>query len=196
MHRIGEWSMFVYMWTTDDFNAGYVTRCPQCSDPSAIVNQVYQQPSYERCPTCFGALYAGAHGGVKAIQVRPALWQFEEKDIKFLSRGEIEPQAASVITTGDVRLFTRDYIFRSDGNRFGVNGVQAVHLQAGFGTPAHTMSALTSSYTVGRENESSPAYMIPPAVASLETIIGTDNQRFIPSFSANDFSDSPVPLAV
>lgn len=196
LYRIGEWAAFVFMWKPQDAAAGDVKRCPTCTYGQNLVDQVYQQPAYDRCPTCYGVLFAGAHGGVKAMLIRPSIWQYGEKDIQWLPRGETEVQNATVTTSGDVRLFKRDYIFRGDGYRFGVNSVQVLHLSSGFGTPSHTVSALTSSYGVAAEHESSPAFMIPPNVFSLEMLIGTDNQRTLPDFSRWEFADGPLPTGV
>lgn len=203
LYRIGEMAIFVYMWKASDFNlaqanrATYVQRCPTCTYGEALVNQVYQQPAFDRCPTCFGTLYAGAHGGVMALYFRPSMWQFGEKDIQWLPRGEIEAQNAQVVTTGDMRLFKRDYVFRGDGNRFGVTQVQSLHLSSGFGVVSHTESALTNTLSINRENESSPAYMITlPHGGNILQLLATDNQRLPPDFSPYEFNDAPYPIGV
>jgi hypothetical protein len=195
--RIGELAFFVDMWKTDDFNAGFVTRCTTCQNNiEPYVSQVYEQSAFDRCPTCFGVMYAGRHGGVRALAVLPSMWQFGEKDLQWLPRGEVETQTAQVVAPGSFRLFKRDYIFRGDGNRFSVNSVQALHLSSGFGTTAHTESAITNTYSVALENPSSPAYLIPPPQSVLLSLLATDNQRYVPDFSGWIFNDSPTPTGV
>lgn len=191
LQRIGEWAGLVNMWKTDDFNSGWVSRCPTCQSTEPYISQVYQQPAFDRCPTCLGTMYAGPHGGIKALSIRPTIWQYGEKDLQFMPRGETDIQSGQVTTTGDVRLYNRDYIIRGDGNRFGVTNVQALHLTSGFGTPSHTEAAISSSYGVSRESESSPAYLIPPSVTGWIALLSTDNQRYLPNWTAYEFNDAP-----
>lgn len=189
LYRIGEYSAFVYMWKVEDFDGGYVDRCPTCLVGSSAIDNTYNQPTFDRCPTCYGALYAGPHGGVKALYIRPAIWQFGEKDLQWLPKGETEVQNATVTTTYDVRLFKRDYVFRGDGLRFGVNSVQGVHLSAGAGTQSHTQTALTYTFGLGLEHQSSPAYLIPPDIDTTIAILTPPYPRYLPDFTQWQFDD-------
>lgn len=189
LYRNGEWAAFVFTWKVHDFERGWVQRCPNCQQTSSLVNSTYQSPAFDRCVQCLGTLYSGPHGGVKALLVRPSMWTFGEKDVQYLPRGETETVSANVTTTHDVRLYSRDYVIRADGNRFGVMGVNTTHLSSGFGPVEHTNTAINSSYSIVRENETSPAYMVDFDCGVLNTSYG----RTLPDFPFQ-FADAPIEL--
>ena len=191
LYRIGEWATFVAMWKVEDFNSGLVQRCPTCVVGTTVIDNTYNQPTFDRCPTCYGALYAGPHGGVKSLQIRPSIWQFGEKDLQWLPRGETEVQNATVTSTYDVRLWKRDYIIRGDGLRFGVNSVSGVHLSSGFGVQAHTQTAITYTYGIQKEHESSPAYLIPPNTQVITQLLNQLYARYLPNFNQYEYDDGP-----
>lgn len=201
--RIGEYSMFVLMWTVRDFKAGRVLRCPNCEDvleqtkssaAAEMIQDVYKQPSQDRCPVCFGTFYVGPAGGVKAILVRPCIWQFSEEQVTEAQRGAVETQQGSVTTTGDFRMQPHDYIFRSDGRRFEVSQAQATHLASGFGNYSSSDTAVTVAYTVAEENASSPAFLIGPDAQGLMSMLNPPYARQQPDFSQYEFTDGPVVL--
>jgi hypothetical protein len=191
--RVGEWAGFATLWSRKDFDQGLAQRCPNCITSESLVNQVYLQPTFERCPVCFGSLFVGAHGGVKAFLIRPTIWQFSEEQTAWLPRGEVQHQTGMVTTTGDFRSQVRDFIFRGDGQRFSITSVTALHLSAGNGIQAHTNSAISMSYNVGLENPDSPAYLIETDDAtSLIDLLNTPYNRLIPDWTPWEFIDGPV----
>lgn len=192
LYRLGELSVFCLMWNVEDFNAGLVQRCPTCQETSSLITSTYTQPAFDRCPTCYGHLYAGAHGGVKALLIRPGAWTYNEGDNRYLPRGEIEAVNATVTTSFEVRLYTRDYVFRGDGQRFGVTAVQGIHLANGFGTSSHTTEAIAYSYSVAKENPSSPAWMIGFLTPELIALLDVPYRRTVPDFTQWEFMDGPV----
>jgi hypothetical protein len=189
--RIGEAVMIVIMWSTADRDAGYVGACPICVGP-ALAASVYQQSSNHSCSNCLGTGLSGPHGGVKAVLVRPSVWTWDEEQTQWLAKGEVDVQAATVTTTGDVWANRRDYVIRGDGNRYIVNGVSATHLSTGYGTPSHVADQISVSLTVVREMPSSPIYALSPSATGI--VGGLDNpyQRAPGDFAGWEFVDGPL----
>src|ERR1043165_6197117 len=93
LYTLGEYTIFYLMWTLLDFEAGHVTRCARCYSTSGTVANreanVYNQPSINRCPDCFGTTF---EGGYRARIVRPALWSDNDESEKQDRRGTIHPE--------------------------------------------------------------------------------------------------------
>jgi hypothetical protein len=159
LFRFGEYSIFVTMWTMQDFTAGLVGRCPTCYVPQGALEGTWQQPAYFKCPDCLGTSF---QGGYKAILVRPSLWSWNEPTLQQTQRGVINTNVAQVQTTSDFRLQPRDYIIRGDGSRWQSQEVTGDHLDTGFGTQSGIWNATAFIYAnVTREDESSPIYLLP-----------------------------------
>lgn len=172
MAHFGEYAMFILLWRLEDFEKGLVERCPTCwgadGSVSELIADAYGQPTQERCPDCFGTTF---EGGFKARIVRLALWDFNEKDQRPHSRGEVEVQTASLQTTADFRLRTHDYILRGDGSRWRMQTISSNHLRTGFMLPKVDRTPL--GYNFGQvvlEDKTSVAYDIPPSEAELAEI--------------------------
>jgi hypothetical protein len=190
--HLGETCIFIVKWSIRDFESGYVTKCPTCLvDPT--IQGIYNQPAYDRCPTCYGTMYSGPHGGIKAKLFRPAIWQYGEEQTQWQKRGETENQSASVTSTGDFRCQPKDYIFRADGNRYEIQQVEAVHLTTGFGAASHSNTMISVNYPrVVLENPSSPAYTIPPLSEELIRELNPAYSNQVPDFSVYEWQDGPV----
>lgn len=185
LYRLGEYAVFVLMWHLLDFEAGRVTRCSRCYADDNLIAQVYNQPVENKCPTCFGTTF---EGGYKAILVRPSLWDTNEEDYRLSARGEIVTQTSSVQSTSDFRLRTGDYVLRADGSRYQMRTMASNELRTGFAMPTAATAVVGYNYgTVSREDESTVAYLLPPA----QTVLAT---RLVPPFPQMppDFGDLEV----
>ena len=181
MWRYGELAALVSMWSVKDYEAGECKLCPTCNLGDPAVQSVYKQPAYEKCPTCYGALYVGPHGGVKAFLVKPSIWTWGEENTAWGRRGETERQEGNVTFPGSSFLQVRDYIFRGDGYRFQVTNWSGTHLATGFMTQSHTQTAVSYVAQVAREEPTtSPAYLIPPDQPTLISLLNQPYLRFPP----------------
>lgn len=190
--RFGELAALVSMWSLKDFQAGLVEPCPTCNFGDDTISSVYQQPSYSKCPTCFGVKYAGPHGGVKSLMIKPTLWTWGEENTLWDRRGQVERQEGNVTTPGTSFMQVRDFIFRGDGYRFQVLSWSGSHLASGFETQAHTSNALTYQYQVAREDPaSSQAYIIPPGTEVLEQLLDPSYLRWPPLDEAPPLLQGP-----
>lgn len=159
LYRYGEYSIFVTLWTMQDYIAGLVGRCKTCYATVGPVEDTWQQPAYFKCPDCLGSSF---EGGYKAILVRPSLWSWNEPTLSQTNRGVLDQGVATVQTTSDFRLQPRDYIIRGDGSRWQSQDVSGDHLDTGFGTQSGIWNATAFIYSnVTREDESSPIYLLP-----------------------------------
>ena len=192
LNRIGEFSLFLLRWSVRDFNAGLVGLCPTCNDGDNVIQSVYKQSAFDRCPTCYGCYYSGIHGGIKAQLVRPTAWVFDEIQTDWQRKGEVEKQSVNLTSTGDFRCQPKDWVFRGDGNRYQISSVQALHLTSGFGTVSHTNTAVSVNYQAALENPSSPAYTIPPLSGYLQDRLNPMYARFEPYFTDLEFVDGQI----
>jgi len=166
--------------------AGKARRCTRCfagapGSPAALVSSVYKQAINAKCPVCFGTTLVAADTrvmdttatlgastvGLKALLVRPSIWDTNEEDYRASSRGQVIVQTTSVQSTGDFRMRTGDYLFRSDGSRFQMRTMSSNELRTGFATPTQSAVVGYNYGTCAREDESSVAYLIPPSAAVL-----------------------------
>lgn len=165
----GEYSMFVLMWKNEDFRAGLVGRCTECMEAGDKIAEAYGQADQERCATCFGTTY---EGGFKARIVRPALWTLQDVENREEARRGVElVRTARVQSSSDFRLRTGDYIFRSSGERWRVQGIDSDSIKTGFHRGAKDRTRIGYNLgTVVREHEASVAYIIPPTNEQLEAL--------------------------
>jgi hypothetical protein len=169
LYRLGEYAIFVLMWQMQDFTLGLVGRCTTCMIPQGALADTWAQPAYFKCPNCYGS---GFEGGYKAVLVRPSLWTWDEPVQQQVARGVINTNVAQVQTTADFRLQPKDYLIRGDGSRWQAQSVEGEHLDTGFGTQAGPWNAVGFSYAnVTREDESSPAYLLPLAESYIQEVI-------------------------
>ena len=159
LYRLGEYAVFVLLWTVQDFEAHLVGRCRTCYVPAEPVADTWKQAAYFKCPDCLGTTF---EGGYKALIVRPSMWTWDEPKQQQQERGVVNTNVATVQTTADFRMQPKDYIIRGDGSRWQVQQVEGTHLDTGFGTQSGIWDATQFTYTnVTREDESSPIYLLP-----------------------------------
>lgn len=165
LYRLGEYSVFVMMWTLIDFKAGLVGRCTRCySTPNSVqsrVSAVYNQPTQNKCPDCFGTTF---EGGVRAKIVRPAIWTDTDETEKQDRRGSVHPEQSSVESTWDFRMHQGDYVIRADNSRWRLpESPSRVTLRSGFAHPDQVDASITYDRIQARyEEKTTVAYMLPP----------------------------------
>lgn len=164
MYALGEYSIFVMLWKITDYQANLCQRCPVCYQPEGAIAQVYKQSDNPKCPVCYGTTFAGNHGGLKALIVRPAMWSTRSTDnMTDQARGVIVSNATQVQSTSDFRLQTGDFIFRADGTRWQIRTPNQDSGETGFEASTDPRTMIAMDYqNVMREDESSVAYLIPP----------------------------------
>lgn len=184
LYSLGEYAMFVLMWRADDFEAGRVARCNRCFTAYGDIAKAYGQGARADCPECYGSSF---EGGFKAKLVRPSLWTFTEPEHREQPHGEDTIESAVVQTTGDFRMKVGDYILRSDGSRWRMAAPSADHVRTGFQTPG-MVDAIGFNYgRVNRQDESAPAYLIPPSAATLTAALDVTGLRYPLDFSALEY---------
>lgn len=188
----GEPALFVLMWKVEDFDAGYVARCPRCrQDPTSIegrVQAVYKQPLTATCPFCFGTTF---EGGIRAKIVRPTIFTDADEDERKSARGVTHPESLSVESTDDFRTRTGDYVFRQDGSRWQLSTPSRVQLRTGFQSPTQAYSSIGyARIAANREAETSVAYQIPPNPQELRTWL-TEPLHW-PNPNSNDLVNGPL----
>lgn len=177
LYSIGEPAMFVMLWTVEDFQFGYTSRCSRCydnEDLNARMAQVYNQPNKAKCPICFGTTF---EGGIRARVIRPALITDTDDDEQLSSKGAIHPQRISVESTSDFRYRSGDFVFRQDGSRWQLKPASRVTLRTGFEHPGQLSNSI--GYAQGQaslEDATSVAYLIPPNGDVLSTQLLPDSQ--------------------
>ncbi len=189
LYRLGEYACFVLMWTIRDFEAGLVARCSVCYLDLGIIADTYKQPSQDKCPNCFGTTF---EGGYKALLVRPSLWQWTEQVLNQDKRGDVETSQGTVNTTADFRCQPRDYVFRSDGQRFKIQSVDGERLVTGFGIQSHSATAIGYTYGIVRINPSDPGYLIPPNQTVIMNRLDLHFARYPKSFSDIEVIRGPI----
>lgn len=168
LYQIGEYAMFVLLWTARDFDAGLVALCPLCSTDRA--SRAYGQPARNKCPACFGTRF---EGGYRALIVRPAIFTDADDGQSFTARGVVAPQALQVESTSDFRVHGGDYCFRATGERLQLGDPLRTTVRTGFGTVRQAQAGISYNITqAGVEDDDSVAYTIPPAPNDLFAILG------------------------
>lgn len=190
LYRLGEYSVFVLMWTLIDFQAGLVGRCSICYGTSGTVqdriSSVYNQPTKNRCPSCYGTTF---EGGIRAKIVRPAIWTDTDEAEKPSTRGQVHPESSTVESTWDFRMHQGDYVIRSDNSRWRLpESPHRVTLRAGFAHPDQIDASITYDRIQARlEERTTVAYTIPPTdVATIGGILTA------PGWEPLDFSGFEV----
>jgi hypothetical protein len=166
---VGEPTLFLLLWKVEDYEAGYVARCPRCrlSDDSLNdrIEKVYQQPVQATCPYCFGTTF---DGGVRAKVVRPAIFTDSNEIERKSARGVIYPESCVVESTDDFRARQGDYACRQDGSRWQLSQPNGIQLRTGYAHPAQANAALGyAQIPATRQDPSSVAFQIPPNDAEL-----------------------------
>lgn len=203
LYAYGEWSLFVLMWTLQDFNAGRVGRCSRCqaggSAPhhnSEAIFDTFKQAVENRCPSCFGTTF---EGGWKAKIVRPAIVDYSEERWDRDRRGLVSNSTGQVQSTEDFHLTDADYLFRGDGTRWRTQGGSTTtRLRDGFGTPSRIDSNLGYNYAqIVKLDKSSVAFDIAPVAASeLTELLERVGEHFPPDFDAVDQIRGPILLEI
>jgi hypothetical protein len=168
LYMVGEYAMYVLLWTASDYAAGLVGLCLTCaSDP---ISKAYGQPTRNKCPDCYGTRF---EGGYRALIVRPSLFIDGDDGQNFSARGVVAPQGGIMIeTTTDFRVHSGDYCLRATGERFQLSAPKRATVRTGFATVHQATAGF--AYNVmdaAVEDETSVAYMIPPAITPLITIL-------------------------
>lgn len=189
---VGEYAMFALMWHIQDYQAGLVGRCARCyasaGDPASAatqIAQVYNQPTQNRCPDCFGTTF---EGGYKALIVRPAIFSDTDESETFSARGVVHPDDVDIESTTDFRVRSGDYAFRASGDRFSLRVPQRITLRTGFSMPFQTQSSIGYNHARAsiEDPSASVAYDIGPTAHDLRAVLTMGAQ--VPF----DFSDFEV----
>jgi hypothetical protein len=188
LYSIGEYSIFYLMWSLLDFEAGLVTRCSRCYGTDGSIEnrkaKIYNQPSVNRCPDCFGTTF---EGGYRARIVRPAIWADNDEDEKLNRQGVVHPESVSVESTWDFRMREGDFIIRADGSRWRLPAApRRTTLRSGYDHPAQADAAITYARMQARlEEPGTVAYLLEPgSKVGLHTLLTThsDFPRHFPEF--------------
>jgi hypothetical protein len=190
LYDIGEWAMFVLLWTVEDFKSGYVVHCPRCfsgDDVAADTSSVYKQSSQARCPSCYGTTF---QGGIRAKLIRPTIFADTDDEETKSTRGVVHPQRVTVESTNDFRFRSGDFVFRIDGSRWQLSGPSRVTLRTGFEHPGQSASSIGyAPCPASLEDKTSVAYLIPPNSDQLKSLL-TPMSRY--PISANDLINGPL----
>jgi hypothetical protein len=186
--QYGELAYFALMWNVLDFELGLVLRCWRCWDgvrsaPVAEAEQqiaaAYGQGNQYACPVCFNSTFALPEGmsalpGVRALIVRPALFNDYDRAQVSQPRGIFNSSSMDVESTPDFRVRNGDYLFRADNSRWQLKVPGRISLQTGFAHPYQASSAITYNLSrAGLEDPLTVAYRIPPPPEALAKILGT-----------------------
>lgn len=179
LYQLGEYVIFILLWTAQDHEEGMVELCPECADDA--IAQAYGQGARNKCPDCFGTRF---EGGWRAQIVRPAIFTDADDGQSFTARGTVMPQELHLETTSDFRVHAGDYCVRATGERLQLRTPQRTTIRTGFGTPYQRDVA--TAYNLARaavEDGTSVAYDIPPDTDGAVEILS--RQAAVPA----DFAD-------
>lgn len=176
--QYGELAVFCLLWTAADNAAGLVGRCQRCfasaSAALAVEDRIsasYGQGNQYACTDCFGTQF---EGGLRALIVRPAIFNDMDKGQTKTGKGVVTPGTLGIETTPDFRVRAGDYCFRSDGDRFQLRQPKRTTLRTGFATPYQQDAAIDyNQLNAALEDPASVAYRIPPNAAELAQVLGT-----------------------
>jgi len=192
---LGEYSIFYLMWSLLDLEAGLVTRCLRCYGTGGTVDnrkaKVYNQPTINRCPDCFGTTY---EGGFRARIVRPALWADNDEAEKPDRQGVVHPETTNVESTWDFRMRQGDYIIRADGSRWRLPvSPRRTTLRSGYDHPSQKDTAITYAQMQARlEEEGTVAYdLLPTSKIGIHTLL-TQSSEFPRDFGSFEIIRAPL----
>lgn len=194
LYLVGEWAIFFLMWHVLDFEYGLVARCVTCyasADPLANrITNVYQQPTRNKCPDCYGTTF---EGGYRARIVRPAVFTDSEESERTDKRGAVHPDDVTVESTSDFRVRSGDYVLRADNSRWRLRGPQRVMLRTGFEHPTQAGNSLTyNSMRAGFEEPTTVAYLLPPTDAPTVRATLSAPVQFPGSFAGFEVIRAPL----
>lgn len=199
LYFVGEMVCIILMWHEIDFQEGLVQRCQTCyNTPNPLNNRitaVYNQPTRNLCPDCFGTTF---EGGYRARIVRPAILTDTDETERQDRKGSMHPFSMNMETTWDFRSRAGDYMLRSDGSRWRLSDPQRITLRAGFAHPAQATSAITYTNIRAQYEESTTvAYIIPPTDPNQLNAVLTAVSFFPPDFSSfEDIRADLIPQAL
>lgn len=194
LYSLGEYCAFVLLWHESDHRLGLVERCDTCSGANGTirsrVQDVYKQPTQNKCPDCYGTTF---EGGYRALIFRPALFGDADEAEQKTARGVVESSQLSVESTTDFLIRNGDYVFRANGDRYYLRAPMRTTLRTGFGKP--NMTDMTINYNQARasleDNRASVAYELPPDQASLRSIL-TQGRYYPHVFAAHEQIRGPL----
>lgn len=179
VYAYGEASMFILLWTIDDYEANLVGRCPWCFLRGGIeedVAKVYNQPAIAKCEYCYGTSFwdesATQLNGLKARIVRPAMWEATDETHKLVAQGDVANSVASLQSISDFRCRSGDFVLKADGTRWRIQDRATDNIISGYQASNDVRTMIGYVYPeVIREDESSVAFLIPPDVDTQKTIL-------------------------
>jgi hypothetical protein len=172
LYWVGEPAVVTMLWHVVDYEAGLCERCHTCFSSSDLlenrVSHVYDQPTRNKCPECFGSSFSG----YRARIVRPFVFADVTETEKQNRRGSVHPEAMTGETTGDFRVYEGDYVFRADGSRWRLTDrPRQITLRSGYAYPfRETESIGHAQLPLGYEEPTTVAYLVPPSKASLRQL--------------------------
>lgn len=183
---MGEPAMFVLMWKVEDWKFGYVRRCPRCYKDGTGAD-VYDQPTINKCPMCFGTTF---EGGVRAKIIRPTLFGDVDDQEQLSERGTTYPQHVSVESTSDFRFRAGDFIFRADGSRWQLGNPTRITLRTGYGHPSQGRDSFAYIQAqASLQDKTNVAWIIPPSQDDLMQML-TPSERW--PISQQDLINGPL----
>lgn len=193
LFMVGEPVIFTLMWKVEDFEAGLVDRCTRCRvDPTSIqgrIQAVYKQPLTATCPVCYGTTFGH---GIRAQIIRPAIFTDSDEDERKGGRGVVHQENVSLESTEDFRARTGDYAFRQEGSRWQLSSPTRLQVRTGYEHPTQqTTSIGYARITATREDKSSVAYVIPPDIDTVKTVL-TPSGTFPDDTSSFDTLNGPL----
>jgi hypothetical protein len=195
LYSLGEYSIFYLMWALLDFEAGLVARCMRCYGTTGSVedrkSRVYNQPTINRCPDCFGTTF---EGGFRARIVRPALWADNDEAEKLDRKGVVHPETVNLESTWDFRMRQGDYIIRADGSRWRLpSSPRRTTLRSGYDHPSQKDTSITYAQMQARlEEEGTVAYdLLPTSKIGIHTLL-TQGSDFPRDFSTFEIIRAPL----
>jgi hypothetical protein len=163
LYWVGEYCALFLMWHIADFQAGLVTRCTRCYSTNGSKEQraanVYNQPTQNKCPDCFGTTF---EGGYRARIIRPVIFADVDETDKTNAKGQQHPGQTTMETTVDFKMREGDFVIRADDTRWRTTTPRRTLLRVGFGHPTHTQNAISyNNASVALEDRTSVAYELP-----------------------------------
>lgn len=206
VYAYGEYAFFALLWNAIDYSQGLVGHCPQCYSTNDGISEVYNQPSFAACNLCYGTLFFLPHdpatgfggvqhlGGLKALIVRPCMWNPTDESQKLTGTGEVITSTSTLQSISDFRMRTADIILKADGTRWRVATHNTDSIISGFQSANDVRAMIGYNYgSVVRQDESMPCFLIPPTVAEQVNILDTSTIPNYPlSFSAYEYLNVPA----